>query len=758
MPSVLAWYLALTVVGAGAVQPASLLFGGLRSGGALFAKPLGLTLVALLAWIVAAETPLPYGTPLIVACAALPWAWTGWLVWRRPDLARALRGRLPLIAAGEALFVALFLVGTLARMQTPNATDTEKPMDLMLLTSIRVATSMPPEDGWFSGFTLSYYHLGHVMVDIVGRIAGQPPSVEMILGVSAAAAMAGVAAFALAGDLVALSPTRQRASAWLAGGVAVVSLCFLATAEGFAELLSAHGYGPPGLWAALGVDGLPGTQFTVDGVPTQMWWWWRATRVLPGTITEFPAFSVILGDPHAHLLALPLGVVALATALPAFAGREPLHWGAWRRNPGALVLAASVFAGLAMTNAWDAVIYGAVWGAAVLAVVAASGWPLFGGAVVAARYLALPALAAGLIAAPFLASLQAVPVGFEMFRGAASDPVRFLLVWSPLLVPLLGGVLTLRPRLRRDDLLAGAAGASAVVLAWGGGLLLAGQGAALGGRGAGWATLALLVATFGLAAAACAEAMRRRDSALASVLGLGAVCTAMVLATELFFLRDALGDRMNTVFKFWFAGWLILSVAGAAAVGIAYDRMRALRPRWLAVLAIALGAALYGGSLLYAPAATVARAREGQEPSLDSLAYVERVDPGMAEAIAWVRANLGRDDVLLEATSRDYSAGNAVSAATGVPTVLGWRGHEVTWRGNIPALSTKYYGVLSIYTDGATTESLARAKELGVTHVYLGREETSQFGPAVASRFAAWPTVFTAEGVRIVRVPREESR
>jgi uncharacterized membrane protein len=82
----------------------------------------------------------------------------------------------------------------------------------------------------------------------------------------------------------------------------------------------------------------------------------------------------------------------------------------------------------------------------------------------------------------------------------------------------------------------------------------------------------------------------------------------------------------------------------------------------------------------------------------------------------------------------------------------------VTWRGNIPALSTKYSGVLSIYTDGATAESLARAKELGVTHVYLGREEASQFGPAVAARFAAWPTVFTAEGVRIVRVPAGEAR
>lgn len=755
MSEALAWYLALTVVGAGAVLPASLLFGGLRSGGVLYAKPLGVLLAAEVAWLVSAETPVPYGTPLVLGSAALLWVWTGVLVWRRPDLVTALRGRTAILLAGEVLFLALFAVAILARMQTPNATDTEKPMDLMLLNVIRRATSMPPEDGWFSGFTVSYYHLGHVMVDVVGRLAGQPPRIEMILGVAGTVAMAGVAAFGLAGDLVALSAVRQRASAWLAGSVACVSLLFLATGEGFAELLSAHGFGPPGLWASLGVDGLPGTQFTVDGVPTQMWWWWRATRVLPGTITEFPAFSVILGDPHAHLLALPLGVVALAVALPAFSGREPLHLGAWRRNPGGLLIAGAVFAGLAMTNSWDAVIYGVVWGAGVLAVLAATGWPMVGGAVVAARYFALPIGLAALLTAPFLASLQSVPVGFQMFTGPASDPVRFALVWLPLLVPLAAGVLLLRPRLRRDDVVSAGATAAAAVLAWGGALLIAGQGEALQVRGAGWGTLALLAVAFALTASAGAEAMRKRDTAMAAVLGLAALCAGIVLATELFFLRDALGDRMNTVFKFWYAVWLVLAIAGGAAVGLAYDRMASLRPRALVLPVLALGAILYGGSLLYAPAATIARAREGQTASLDSLAYLERTDPGAAAAVEWVQANLGPGDVLLEATARDYSAGNVVSASSGVPTVLGWRGHQVTWRGNIPALSTKFYGIAFIYSEGATAESLARAKELGVTYVYIGREEISQYGPAVGAKFAAWPTVFQSEESRILQVPVE---
>lgn len=758
MSTALLWYVALTIVGAGAVLPLLQAFGGLRSGGVWYAKPVGLLLVALFAWLTSAETHAPYGLPLVLVGVVLLWVWTGALVWMRPALMTELRRRVAQIAAGEVLFLVLFAIAIVARMQTPNATDTEKPMDLMLLTSIRGASTMPPIDGWYGGVTLSYYHLGHVMVDVVGRIAGIGPGIEMILGVAGTVAMAGVAIFGLAGDIVALSAMRQRVSPWLAGSVAVVSLLFLATLEGFFELLSAHGVGAPGLWASFGVDGLPGTQFVQTGVPTQFWWWWRATRILPGTITEFPAFSVILGDPHAHLLALPLGVTAIATALPAFSGKTPLNWSVWRRNPAALVISGAVFAGLAMTNAWDAVIYGAVWGAAVLAVISASGWPLFGGVMVAGRYFALPALAAGLIAWPFLASLQSVPVGLHLFNEVGSDPTRFLLVFLPLLLPLLVGIALLRPTVRRDAVLTGAAGLAAIVLTWGASNVIAGQSIALSARGHGWYTLAMLVVGFAVAAAACASAMKARETACAAVFGLAALACAIVLATELFFLRDALGDRMNTVFKFWYAVWVVLAVAGGAAVGLAYDRMVSLRPRWIVFPALLLCAVVYGGALLYAPAATVARSREGQEASLDSVAYLGRVDPGAAGAVVWIRSHLNSKDIVLEAVGRDYSEAAVVSSTSGVPTLMGWRGHELTWRGNIAGLGTRFLGAAYIYGEGATADSAARARELGVTYVYIGREEIAQYGASIASKFAAWDTVYAANGSRVVRVPVEAAR
>jgi uncharacterized membrane protein len=163
---------------------------------------------------------------------------------------------------------------------------------------------------------------------------------------------------------------------------------------------------------------------------------------------------------------------------------------------------------------------------------------------------------------------------------------------------------------------------------------------------------------------------------------------------------------------------------------------------------------IYGGSLLYAPAAAVSRAREGQQRGLDALAYLERADPAQAAALRWVGEHLDATDTLLEAVGRPYTAANALSAASGVPTLLGWPAHELQWRGAEEAIAERRAVVERIYSEGATEEVRARAAGYGVTYIYLGSEERRQFGAGVADRFAAWPVRFEAAGVRIVELPR----
>ena len=767
MPEALSWYAALLAVGGAGLVPATLLFGRLRSGGVLYARPLALLLVAQIAWLTAALTAIPYGSGLVVAALALLYGWSAWLGWRRPERLRLVWSRRGTLFAGEALFLGAFLLVLLVRVQAPAAVATEKPMDLLLLTAVHEARSMPPPDPWLAGFDVAYYHLGHAMVDAGGRLAGSGPAVSFNVGLAATGALAAAAVAGLASDAVALGRPRRRGTVWVAAGLGVVGLLWLAPLEGLVELAAANGLGGEGVWGRLGVDGLPGPASASDGVPDEFWWWWRATRIIPGTISEFPAFSLILGDLHAHVLALPLGLVAPALALDTLEGGRPLTWRRWTDEPGALLLAGALFAGLAMTNAWDVVTYGLIWLAAAAATFAAVGWPLWGAAFAAARYLALPTAAGLLIAGPLLRTLDSASVGVAVVTDGASDPVRLLLFWGPLLLPLAVAAAMARPWASRGALTRGVLLGALPVAAWAVATVVSGQPQALVDRGSGWLTLGGLVVACGVGGAVAATAYREGDRAAAAWLALATVAGAIVLATELVYVTDVLGlARLNSVFKFWYAAWPLLAVGGAAGLALALDRaprprLRSLLPRGdprtLAAPALALlgvvAALLWLGSLLYAPAAAVSRSREGQQRGLDGLAYLDRSDAGAAGALRWIEAELdGERHILLEAVGRDYGPGNVVSAASGVPTLLGWPGHELQWRGD-PPLAARQSVVDQIYRAGSSAAAQALAAANGVTHVYLGAEERRQYGADVLDRFAAWPTVFEAPGTRIVAVP-----
>ena len=764
MFEVLAWYLALLAVGGAGLLPATLLFPRLRSRGVLYARPLALVMVAQAAWVATALTSIPYGLGVVAAALAALYAWSAWIAWRDPGRLRVLRDRWGTLVAGEALFLAVFVLVAFVRAQAPAATATEKPMDLMLLTVVHGATAMPPPDAWLAGFEVSYYHLGHVMVDVSQQLTGIAPAYGFNIGLAAAAAMATAAVAGLATDVVGLARPRRRSTLWIAAALAVVGLIWLAPLEGLAELAAANGLGGPGFWGTLGVSGLPGPAEATHGVPDAFWWWWRASRVVPGTISEFPAFSFILGDLHAHVLALPLGLAAVALALDTFEGGTALTWRRWTAEPGALLLSGALFAGLAMTNTWDVVTYGAIWLVATTWVFASVGWPLAGAVFGAARYLALPAGAALLIAWPMLATFEGERPGLALVTDGRSDPARFLLFWGALLVPIVVAATLARGRTGRGDLARWLLFAATPVVAWIVAVIAGDEVAALGERGAGWLTLAGLVVAAGWAGAAAWSAYRDSARDRAAWLAMAAAAATIVLATELFHVVDVLGHgRLNSVFKFWWPVWPLLAVAGAAGVGLAWDRAprprlalgaALVRPRTLALGAM-LGAAvlLWLGALLYAPAAAVSRAREGQERTLDALAYLDVRDPGAAAALRWVRTNLDAGEhTLLEAVGRSYGAGNTVSAASGVPTLLGWPGHQVQWRARAP-VAARQSTVDQAYREGATPRIQGFLAHLGVTHVYVGGEERRQYGADVDDRFEDWPVAFEASGVRIVTVP-----
>ncbi len=747
--SVASWYLASLAVLLVGLVPIAHLFERVPTRGVLYARALGLIATTWIAWALARYNLVPWSTPSVVGSLALVLVGAVLLVRRKPEVLTGLRAQRGLLLAGEATFLMLFALIALMRAQTPAAYATEKPMDLMLITAVHQASTMPPPDPWLAGHDVSYYHLGHASADVLARLSHQQPGVAFNLVTASTGATAAVAVAGLAVDIAGLAGLRRRASRWAAGAVAIASFAFIAPLAGLASILGAHGVAT-GAIARLGIEGIPPEGGTAGLVPDAFWWWWSTTRVLPGTITEYPAFTLLLGDPHAHLLGMPLAVLALALATQVFEGGRPLTWRGWVRDPARLALTALLFAGIVMTNAWDVVTLGVIWAAAAVLAAARAGWRPPTSLVLVARWGGIPAATALALAWPLLGQIDPPPAGLQLVTGEHSDPVRWLAVWLAPMLPLAAALLLLRPRLDGTASIISGTLAVLAVAAWATGAAM-GDGDELAARGSGWLVLGGLAIAIALLSGWGRAADQARDRGLSTALFLAGAAAVIILATELVRVDDAFGYRLNTVFKIWLLAWVTLAASAGAAVGLAVERIEAVTARqWRTGVAIAC-AAVAAASMLTPAAIALSRTREGQTSGLDATAYLDADLPGVREAAAWARGTLDpRHAVVLQSIGESYSEGGQFSVLSGVPTLLSWPNHERQWRGTVPE-DTRRIQTDQIYDGDGDAAEAARAA--GVTHVFVGVLERDAYGFRLSARFAAWRAAYSDEHATIFEVP-----
>jgi YYY domain-containing protein len=199
---------------------------------------------------------------------------------------------------------------------------------------------------------------------------------------------------------------------------------------------------------------------------------------------------------------------------------------------------------------------------------------------------------------------------------------------------------------------------------------------------------------------------------------------ALTFVVEFVYLRDSFGVRVNTIFKFYYQGWVMLGCASAYGVwwvlGSPAARMgRAVRTAFRAGVAL-----LTAASLVYPVLAGYSRV-DGfrNEPNLDGAATVARAHPADWAAIEWLRENADGIPVILEAPGKSYNYEGRISAFTGFPAVLGWALHESQWRGNYIEQGLREPDIQEIYT----TPDPQRASDLlhkwEVDYVVVGGPE-----------------------------------
>jgi YYY domain-containing protein len=719
MLEALGFFALMEAAGLAAAPLAALVLGRLPGAGLGFAKVLGLLLIGWLVWMAASLGAVPYGPGAIAgafAIVAVAGALAGWRLravgrrlaargeepeggrvrrWRRSRLAaRALPAedpaRLRLWLGSEAVFAVAFAAMALLISFAPDVWNTEKPMDAMLMTAIQASDSFPPQDAWMAGETVNYYYLGHLLLALPAHALSLEPSVAYNLAVAALFALSASAVFTLAGTLWASALARGLRAAGGPAGAGLAAVALLLVLGNLA-----------GVRAWLQADSPPGDYD-----------WFSVSRVIPDTINEIPSFSFTLGDLHAHVLAIPFTLLALAFALQVVLDGP-------RGDLAGRAVAEALTAGLAIgalyaINSWS---YPVAAGLLIVAVVVWLHDPRSTARRPFAVVWTVLVLVAGVVLTlPFWIDFDPAARGIgwvgerEGFTDWASHNLLIYAVLGWALVAAYAARL-LATRRQGRTLAWGAVGA-AFVLSLLAPIDLAGVAVLLG---------ALAIA---LHAALWAK-LEAPERYLWMLIAGAVVC---LLAPELVYVRDEFDGsdlfRMNTVFKLGFQGFLLAAVAAACALPWAGRWLpRRAWAGWAAVMAVLV---LLG--LVYTYAGSWAR-RDGfsKSPTLDGLGWLRKSAPGDVGAIEWLRANAPRDAVLLEAAGPDYSAfGHArMSTFTGRPAVIGWAGHELQWKHDP---GRRGDDVRAMYTAGSAAEARPLLSRYGVRYVVVGPIERADYG------------------------------
>lgn len=839
--SFLLWYILVSLAGVAMLPLASRVFARLTDRGYVFARSLGLLLWGYLFWLLASLGVLQNdagGTLLalvLVVCASIYSLWkTGF-----SELREWFRRSKGFVIVTEVLFFLLFAGWALVRAGDPSATGTEKPMELAFINAILRSSVFPPHDPWLSGYAISYYYFGYVMVAMLARLAGTPGAVAFNLASALWFSLSALGAYGILFNLIsglrkshADRPSRLTSALWSL--LAPLFLLFVSNLEGFLEMLHARGiFWKPGregtlvssFWSWLDIQELvnpPAQPFSWIPQRPGGIWWWRASRVLQdydlaGTskeiIDEFPFFSYLLADLHPHVLAMPFVLLAIGLALNLyyrtrenvvsdrgfFAAAET-----WFKTgrflwppaaPGGFLwktefwIAALVLGGLSFLNTWDFPIYVGLYCAVYVFVrFREAGWSrrrigeFF-------EFLVMFALTGILLYLPFYLGFASQAGGIIPSMNFFTRGSHFWVMFGPLLLPITGWMVWLWRKNPGANLKQGLVIATMVLLGLGvisyflgfvtlnmsalGNLLLmsapsgilarlgnammaaGGQFFALQGASdpsmiffeslkrrllypGTWITLLVLLALVWSLLAALGKKEAPEDdrphpdeeskeieaaNPNGFVLLLVLVGIGLALAPEYIYLRDQFGWRMNTIFKFYFQTWILWAVAAAYASVVLWKNLRklwlpAFALCWSLIVIMSLAYPVFGLRMK-------SYAILSGNLSLDGASFLERYSPEDMKAINWLKT--APAGVVAEAVGGSYSGFARVSTHSGLPTVLGWPGHESQWRGGAAEMGSREEDIRTLYRTADWNEAKTILERYNIRYIFVGDQERNAY-------------------------------
>ena len=683
------WYLLAAVLGVVGMAVTGRLFRGFADKGWMFSKVVSITITGFLTWFLVSIKLLKFTT---VTCVGITVVFGIVCILLYEKQRKAGYDCLPidnldLVYIEEILFFAVFLMWTYLAGFHPAAHGTEKFMDYGFMEAMMRSKTLPATDIWYSQGKINYYYGGQYFAVFLTKLSGTQVELTYNLMRTFVAAFAFVLPFSLVRQMT-VDMQGKKVYGWKKR---------LPSITGFIAGLAVSIAG--NMHYVVYAQIIPLIQ-KLKGQEVDSYWFPDATRYIgfnpdvpDKTIHEFPCYSFVLGDLHAHVVNI-MFVLLLLGLLYAWMQKvrnttpsvEKLgakkFWMQQLLMPH--ILAAAMLLGMFhWTNYWDFVIYYVVTGGTVLFmnIICLKGDIKRIIAVTAAQAVEIFAVATVIIL-PFTLQFTTMVQGVRLAQNH-SLPHQLLILWGlPTILTLVFVISLIVGKLKRLN----------------------------------HKSLYRLM-----------KAIRTPDL-FAVIMGLCAI--GLVAIPELVYVRDIYENRnarANTMFKLTYQAYIMF---GMTMVYVIFRQLFVNRKKILKAVGV-IGLALLLWTCGYFGKSVDSWFGQVLDPSqykgLNATAFLETDYAEDVGAIRWLKENIEGSPVVLEANGDSYSEYERVSAMTGLPTVMGWYVHEWLWRNDVADLNAKADEIETIYTSTNAAEVQMLVEKYDISYIFVGSCEREKY-------------------------------
>lgn len=716
---VLVWWVALLFIGLMYYPLSNMIFSSFTDRGFILSKAIGLAASSYLLWIMSFLKVLPISWLACFGVAAVPGVLLYIYALSSRQRTKALlpdSDALQWIFTGESIFLFSLCFWTYLRGFNPRIEGLEKFMDYGFLNSILRSEYVPPKDMWFAGGNINYYYFGHYASAYITRLSGLKTEIAYNIMMAALFAFCMALCFVIAANLIKGFGIEKKAQITIGGLISA----FLVSLGG-----NLHSF----FYGFL-------SKFTKEG---DKYWFPDATRYIgynpetrDKTIHEFPVYSFVVSDLHAHVINMIFVLSLLALLIALFRklekrtvqNLEGINIISEAFIPELLLL--GLLTGIfQMSNYWDYPIYLTV----TLFTLLCAGIRQYGyeKKMIIITFMRFFIILASSIAfaIPFNMTFDNMTGGIRLTTDRTL-PHQFLVLWGYQLVLVI------------------------IFLIY---ILYTEQNIKLK-RESGKERLKARSRMTLMARIQNVLDKNPIEDVLTVILCVSAI--GLLIIPEIVYVKDiysAEHKRANTMFKLTYQAFIMFGIAaGYIFIRICqYSRKnrKITASKIIALIMVALPM-IYP---FYAIPSWYRYLNPEKYEGLDGLAFMKKENPGDYDLVMWLRENVKGQPAILEANGDSYSYYGRISMATGLPTIQGWYVHEWLWRNDYNIVNERVEDVKTVYESDDPDKTKEILEKYEIRYIVIGKPERNLFAELNEEKLLALGNVvFERPDVKLIEI------